>query len=143
MQHKEEASRYAEKYVDSIVERSRLIGVNGNELIGNSKKILTHCNAGALASVDYGTALSPIRKATESGQNPFVWVDETSERDLTLSTYTVINDILHGHRKDIRGIRAEIMNVGIDPNDFILYLLNSIASHLSAIDLPVVDDLRA
>ena len=51
LQHKEEASRYAEKYVDSIVERSRLIGVNGNELIGNGKKILTHCNAGALASV--------------------------------------------------------------------------------------------
>lgn len=80
LQHKEEAGRYAEKYVDSIVERSRLIGVNGNELIGNGKKILTHCNAGALASVDYGTALSPIRKAKESGKNPFVWVDETRPR---------------------------------------------------------------
>ena len=53
-------------------------------------------------------------------------VYETSERDLTLSTYTVINDIIHGHRKDIRGIRAEIMNVGMDPNDFILYLLENV-----------------
>jgi translation initiation factor eIF-2B subunit alpha/methylthioribose-1-phosphate isomerase len=80
LQHKEQAKRYAEMYVDSIVERSRLIGVNGNELIGNNKRILTHCNAGALASVDYGTALSPIRMAKESGKKPFVWVDETRPR---------------------------------------------------------------
>ncbi len=80
LEHKEEAKKYAEIYVDSIVERSRLIGVNGNELIGKNKKILTHCNAGALASVDYGTALSPIRMASESGKDPFVWVDETRPR---------------------------------------------------------------
>jgi translation initiation factor eIF-2B subunit alpha/methylthioribose-1-phosphate isomerase len=80
LEHKEEAKKYADLYVDSIVERSRLIGVNGNELIGNGKKILTHCNAGALASVDYGTALSPIRMAKESGKKPFVWVDETRPR---------------------------------------------------------------
>lgn len=80
LEHKEDAKKYAEIYVDSIVERSRLIGVNGNELIGKNKKILTHCNAGALASVDYGTALSPIRMASESGKDPFVWVDETRPR---------------------------------------------------------------
>jgi translation initiation factor eIF-2B subunit alpha/methylthioribose-1-phosphate isomerase len=54
--------------------------VNGNELIGNNKRILTHCNAGALASVDYGTALSPIRIAKDAGKKPFVWVDETRPR---------------------------------------------------------------
>ena len=80
LQHKVDAKKYAAMYVNSIVERSRLIGLNGNELIGNNKKILTHCNAGALASVDYGTALSPIRMAKESGKNPFVWVDETRPR---------------------------------------------------------------
>ncbi len=80
LQHRDDAKRYAEKYVNSIIERSRLIGVNGNVLIGNNKKILTHCNAGALASVDYGTALSPIRMAKESGKKPFVWVDETRPR---------------------------------------------------------------
>ncbi|MCL4446966.1 MAG: S-methyl-5-thioribose-1-phosphate isomerase [Thermoplasmatales archaeon] len=80
LQHEGETKKYAEMYVDSIVERSRMIGVNGNDLIGNNKRILTHCNAGALASVDYGTALSPIRMANESGKKPFVWVDETRPR---------------------------------------------------------------
>ncbi len=80
LQHSDDAKRYAEKYVNSIIDRSRLIGVNGNFLIGNNYKILTHCNAGALASVDYGTALSPIRMAKESGKKPFVWVDETRPR---------------------------------------------------------------
>jgi translation initiation factor eIF-2B subunit alpha/methylthioribose-1-phosphate isomerase len=80
LEHEEETKKYAEMYANSIVERSRLIGVNGNGLIGKNKKILTHCNAGALASVDYGTALSPIRMAKESGKEPFVWVDETRPR---------------------------------------------------------------
>lgn len=80
LQHRESAKEYADRYVNSIVERSRLIGVNGNELIGRDKKILTHCNAGALASVDFGTALSPIRIANDSGKRPFVWVDETRPR---------------------------------------------------------------
>lgn len=53
-------------------------------------------------------------------------VYETEERDLTLSAYKVINDILHGHKQDIRRVRAEIMNAGLDPNDFILYLLENV-----------------
>jgi replication factor C large subunit len=51
---------------------------------------------------------------------------ETEERDITLSAYSVINEILHGHKADIRAIRAEIMNVGMDPNDLILYLLENV-----------------
>jgi translation initiation factor eIF-2B subunit alpha/methylthioribose-1-phosphate isomerase len=39
--------------------------------------VLTHCNAGALATVEWGTALAPIRVAQREGRNPFVWVDET------------------------------------------------------------------
>ena len=42
--------------------------------------ILTHCNAGALATVDYGTALAPIRIAHKNGKKLFVYVDETRPR---------------------------------------------------------------
>jgi S-methyl-5-thioribose-1-phosphate isomerase len=59
---------------------SRLIGKYGNELIKKNAKILTHCNAGWLAFVDYGTALSPVYTAAEEGKNPFVFVDETRPR---------------------------------------------------------------
>ncbi|TAJ11352.1 S-methyl-5-thioribose-1-phosphate isomerase [Marinilabiliaceae bacterium JC017] len=58
----------------------RIIGEIGNELILPDSGILTHCNAGWLAFVDYGSALSPIYKAFESGKNPFVFVDETRPR---------------------------------------------------------------
>lgn len=51
---------------------------------------------------------------------------EAEGRDITLTAYAVINDILHGHNRDIRGTKAEIMNVGMDPNDFILYLLENV-----------------
>lgn len=61
-------------------------------------------------------------------------VYETAERDPTLSTYAVINDILHGHQKSIRETRAEIMNIGIDPNDFILYLLENVYPLQSRVD---------
>ncbi len=80
MKHREEAVDYAQRYVKSIIEKSRMIGVNGSKLIKENSKILTHCNAGALASVDYGTALAPLRIAKKEGKNFFVWVDETRPR---------------------------------------------------------------
>jgi len=46
----------------------------------DNMKILTHCNAGALATVDYGTALAPIRVAHQNKKNVFVFVDETRPR---------------------------------------------------------------
>ncbi len=70
----------AEAYVDSIVERCRKIGVFGAPLIKQNSKVLTHCNAGALATVDYGTALAPMRVAHDEGRLFFVWVDETRPR---------------------------------------------------------------
>jgi translation initiation factor eIF-2B subunit alpha/methylthioribose-1-phosphate isomerase len=70
----------ADAYADDITDRCRKIGENGNELINDGDKILTHCNAGALATVDFGTALAPIRTAHRSGKNVFVWVDETRPR---------------------------------------------------------------
>ena len=70
----------AERYVEDIIVRCRKIGEHGARLIENRARILTHCNAGALATVDYGTALSPIRKAKEEGKDVFVFVDETRPR---------------------------------------------------------------
>lgn len=53
------------------------IGENGVELVMKEAKILTHCNTGSLATGQYGTALSVVFHAHESGNNIQVWVDET------------------------------------------------------------------
>ena len=59
------------------VESNRAIGRFGNELIKENSTILTHCNAGALATCDHGTALGVIRSAHEAGKNIKVFADET------------------------------------------------------------------
>lgn len=56
---------------------NKKIGENGLELIKKKSNILTHCNTGSLATGQYGTALSVIFHAHESGKNVHVWVDET------------------------------------------------------------------
>ena len=56
------------------------IAKHGARLIKDGYRILTHCNAGALAYIDHGTALAPIRQAVEEGKDVFVWVDETRPR---------------------------------------------------------------
>jgi len=70
----------ASKYVENIIERCKKIGENGEKLIKDDMKILTHCNAGALATVDYGTALAPLRLVHTNGGKFFVYVDETRPR---------------------------------------------------------------
>jgi methylthioribose-1-phosphate isomerase len=55
----------------------RAIGRNGAELVPGGKTVLTHCNAGALATAGYGTALGVIRAAVESGKKIDVFADET------------------------------------------------------------------
>ncbi len=70
----------ADAYADASAERCRKIGEIGEKLIKGGMRILTHCNAGALACVDYGTALAPIRLANRNGKKIFVWVDETRPR---------------------------------------------------------------
>ncbi len=77
---KKDALASASKYADDIVERCRAIGNYGEKLIKNRYKILTHCNAGALATVDIGTALAPIRFAHQNKKQIFVFVDETRPR---------------------------------------------------------------
>ncbi|MBI9037363.1 MAG: S-methyl-5-thioribose-1-phosphate isomerase [Bacteroidales bacterium] len=72
----EKANEIASKDVDD----TRKIGEFGNELIKDGFSIQTHCNAGWLAFVDYGTALSPIYYANHVGKKIFVYVDETRPR---------------------------------------------------------------
>ncbi len=59
------------------VAANRAIGAHGAELVPAGAAVLTHCNAGALACVGYGTAVGVIRAAAEAGKAPRVWVDET------------------------------------------------------------------
>jgi len=72
----DKANEIAAKDVDD----TRKIGEFGNELIKDGFSIQTHCNAGWLAFVDYGTALSPIYYAKNAGKKIFVYVDETRPR---------------------------------------------------------------
>jgi len=57
--------------------RNRKLGEHGAELLGANSKVLTHCNAGSLATVYFGTALGVIFTAFEQGKIEHVWVDET------------------------------------------------------------------
>jgi methylthioribose-1-phosphate isomerase len=57
--------------------RNRCLGRLGATLLPENAQVLTHCNAGSLACVEYGTALGVIRAAHESGKSVSVWVDET------------------------------------------------------------------
>lgn len=56
---------------------NRALGAYGADIIPDGARVLTHCNAGALATGSYGTALGVIRAAHDRGQHPHVWVDET------------------------------------------------------------------
>jgi S-methyl-5-thioribose-1-phosphate isomerase len=67
----------ANEYRAKIVEECHQIGIVGAPLFARTRRVLTHCNAGALATVEWGTALAPLRVARERGARIFVWVDET------------------------------------------------------------------
>jgi methylthioribose-1-phosphate isomerase len=69
----EEAGRIAE----DDRRMNRLIGEHGNEIVPEKANILTHCNAGALATVEYGTALGVVRAAHDGGKAIHVYADET------------------------------------------------------------------
>ncbi len=62
------------------IESNRLIGRHGQELLESGMTVLTHCNAGALATAGYGTALGVIYAATEAGKRIHVIADETRPR---------------------------------------------------------------
>lgn len=72
--------REAQKIADEDVEINRRMAEHGAALIKDGDTILTHCNTGALAVVDYGTALGVIRRAHEQGKRIKVFADETRPR---------------------------------------------------------------
>jgi S-methyl-5-thioribose-1-phosphate isomerase len=74
------ALQSANEFAFNSAEECRMIGEVGQSLITAGMNILTHCNAGALATVDWGTALSVLRQAHSSGRKFFVYVDETRPR---------------------------------------------------------------
>ncbi len=80
LKNPDDAISEAEKLAREDIDASMKIGTYGNELIKSGFHIETHCNAGWLAFTDYGTALSPIYEAANSGKNIFVYVDETRPR---------------------------------------------------------------
>jgi S-methyl-5-thioribose-1-phosphate isomerase len=67
----------ANAYRAQVVEECHQIGEAGASLFRRRSRVLTHCNAGALATVEWGTSLAPLRVARERGAPIFVWVDET------------------------------------------------------------------
>jgi methylthioribose-1-phosphate isomerase len=74
---KTELLRLADAMADQDVETNRRMGALGRELVPPGARVLTHCNTGALATVDYGTALGVVRAAHEAGLGIHVFVDET------------------------------------------------------------------
>lgn len=79
----------ANKMADEDVEANRKMGEHGSVLLNNGDVILTHCNAGSLATVDYGTALGVIRVAWEQGKKVSVVATETRPKlqGARLTTY--------------------------------------------------------
>ena len=69
--------READRIHDEDIANCRAIGANGAALVPAEARILTHCNAGALATAGYGTALGVIRGAVEAGRKVRVFADET------------------------------------------------------------------
>jgi len=70
----------AERIADEDAEANRRMGEHGSRLISDGDAVLTHCNAGALATVEYGTALGVVRAAWEQGKKISVVVTETRPR---------------------------------------------------------------
>jgi methylthioribose-1-phosphate isomerase len=84
----------AQRIADEDAQQNYAIGKNGAALINNGDTILTHCNAGELATVEYGTALGVIRAAWEQGKKIKVIADETRPllQGARLTTYELNRD---------------------------------------------------
>ena len=84
----------AERMADEDVEINRRIGENGSKLIEDSDRVLTHCNAGRLATVEYGTALAVVRSAWKRGRKVSVIADETRPKlqGARLTAYELVHD---------------------------------------------------
>jgi len=136
---------------DADVAQCHAIGTHGHEVIKQLWRgkgspspfnILTHCNAGWLACVDWGTALAPIYMAHDAGLPIHVWVDETRPRNQGASLtafelgahgvpHTVIADNTGGHLMQ-RG-RVDMAIVGSDRTTATGDVCNKIGTYLKAL----------
>ncbi len=125
------------------------IGQHGVEIIREMAKgrtgpvnILTHCNAGWLATVDRGTAMAPVYQAWEEGIDVHVWVDETRPRNQGASItawelgkqdipHTVISDNTGGHL--MQSGQVDLCLVGSDRTTFRGNVCNKIGTYLKAL----------
>ena len=91
---KEAVRRESEIMLERDIEANRKIGQNGMRLVPDRANILTHCNAGALATGGYGTALGIIRAAFEAGKQIHVFVDETRPllQGMRLTAFELMED---------------------------------------------------
>ncbi|PID94863.1 MAG: S-methyl-5-thioribose-1-phosphate isomerase [Bacteroidetes bacterium] len=83
----------AQNIAQENIQEGRAIGLYGRELIQDKMKVMTHCNAGWLGFVDYGTAVSVIHLAKEQGKTFFVWANETRPRSqgARLTAWELVN----------------------------------------------------
>ena len=135
---------------EAEVENCRLIGEHGLPLIeeisqrkkGETVNILTHCNAGWLACVDYGTATAPIYAAFDRGIDVHVWVDETRplNQGARLTAWelgqhgvphTVITDNAGGHL--MQHGKVDLAIVGTDRTTYTGDVANKIGTYLKAL----------
>ncbi|MDG2176098.1 MAG: S-methyl-5-thioribose-1-phosphate isomerase [Gammaproteobacteria bacterium] len=139
----------AQSICEEDVSNCTAIGEHGvvliRELAGNKQgpvNILTHCNAGWLATVDRGTALAPVYRAWEEGIELHVWVDETRPRNQGSSLtawelvkqgipHTVISDNTGGHLMQTQ--QVDICLVGSDRTTFRGNVCNKIGTYLKAL----------
>ena len=145
------AQKRAQEIADEDVEINAAIGRNGLALIeeiaatkksGAPVNVLTHCNAGWLATVDWGTATAPIYQAHDKGIPIHVWVDETRPRNQGASltawelgqhgvAHTVIPDNTGGHLMQHREV--DIAIVGTDRVTAQGDVCNKIGTYLKAL----------
>jgi methylthioribose-1-phosphate isomerase len=140
--------REAARIADEDVELNRAIGGHGAGLIraihdstGRPVNVLTHCNAGWIATVDFGTALSAIYQAHDAGIPVHVWVDETRPRSQGLLTawelaahgvpHTLIVDNAGGHL--MQHGQVDLVLVGADRVSARGDVANKIGTYLKAL----------
>ncbi len=141
--------RHAEQIKKDSIERCRKIGLYGLPLIeeiykrkNSTVNILTHCNAGWIACIDYGTATAPIYAAHDAGIPVHVWVDETRPRNQGARItafelqqhgvpHTVITDNAGGHL--MQHGEVDLVLVGTDRTTRTGDVCNKIGTYLKAL----------
>ncbi len=144
----ETAFAEAQAIADEDLSLSRAIAGHGAELVAGAARkrdrvnVLTHCNAGWLAAVDWGTALAPIYRAHRDGVPVHVWVDETRPRNQGASLtawelqqegvpYTLIADNTGGHL--MQHGEVDLCIVGSDRTTRAGDVCNKIGTYLKAL----------